>query len=111
MLGGQAAFLSGHQKEALRWLKSAAKNFPDNPDAPYNLGVLYQSLGDTHKALDAFRAAVKAGTEFRAGALQSGHGACMNWGGAKRRWSTSTGQSRSIRATPKRTPARLTCCA
>ncbi len=64
MLGGQAAFLSGHEKEALRWLKSAAKNHPDNPDAPYNLGVLYQSLGDTHKALDAFRAAVKAGPNF-----------------------------------------------
>ena len=64
MLGGQAAFLAGHQKEALRWLKSAAKNYPDNPDTSYNLGVLYQSLGDTNKALDAFRAAVKAGPGF-----------------------------------------------
>ncbi|MDA7946644.1 MAG: tetratricopeptide repeat protein [Hyphomicrobiaceae bacterium] len=64
VLGGQAAFLSGREKDALRWLKSAAKNYPDNPDTSYNLGVLYQSLGDTHKALDAFRAAVKAGPGF-----------------------------------------------
>ncbi len=64
VLGGQAAFLSGHQKEALSWLKSAAGKYPDNPDASYNLGVLYQSLGDTRKALDAFKVAAEAGPGF-----------------------------------------------
>lgn len=64
ILGGQAAFQTGHRQDALRWLKRAADKYPDDPRGAYNLGVLHQTLGDSQKALDAFKNAARAGPSF-----------------------------------------------
>ena len=40
ILGGQVAFQTGHRQDALRWLKRAADNYPDDPRGSYNLGFL-----------------------------------------------------------------------
>ncbi len=64
VLGGQAAYAAGNQKDALRWLKRASEKYPDDPQGSYNLGVLQQALGNTLEALNAFRLAGKAGPDF-----------------------------------------------
>ncbi len=64
ILGGQAAYAIGQRQDALRWLKRSSEKYPDDPRGSYNLGVLYQSIGNIDKALDAFRLAAQAGPDF-----------------------------------------------
>jgi len=64
VLGGQAAFHCGNNKEALRLLKRASDKYPNDPNTSYNLGVLHQATHNIQEALSAFRKAVQAGPDF-----------------------------------------------
>lgn len=64
VMGGQAAFQAGYVQEAVRWLKKASEKHTRDPRAPYNLGVVYQQLGETHKACKAFKEAATVGPDF-----------------------------------------------
>ncbi|NKB59458.1 MAG: tetratricopeptide repeat protein [Alphaproteobacteria bacterium] len=60
-LGAVAAFQSGDGNRARDLLETATTQYPDDPEAHFNLGVLYQSSGILESALGAFlRAAALA---------------------------------------------------
>ena len=53
-IGAVAAFQSGDPGTAKKMLEAAVDRFPDDPEAHFNLGVVYQAGGLLEAALDSF---------------------------------------------------------
>lgn len=64
VLGSQAAFHAGLQREAIRWMEKACQLNPNDADALYNLGVMFKAKSELSKAQSAFAKAIQANPNF-----------------------------------------------